>query len=125
MTGFPSCAFSACRWVPDATTIWLFRERLVKAGAIKRLFERFDQPMGDAGYIAMGGQLVDVSLVAAPKQRNTESEKADIKAGRIPKAWKKKPAKLRQKDRDARPPRPNGRVPFRNRMNGLLTINGQ
>ncbi len=88
--------------VPDATTIWLFRERLVKAGAIKRLFDRFDQAVRDAGYIPMGGQLVDATLVAAPKQRNTESEKADIKAGRVPEAWKKKPAKLRQKDRDAR-----------------------
>jgi transposase len=68
--------------VPDATTIWLFRERLVKAGAIKRLFGRFDQAVRDAGCIPMGGQLVDATLVAAPKQRNTKSEKADIKAGR-------------------------------------------
>mgnify|MGYP001815494667 CR=1 FL=1 len=88
--------------VPDATTIWLFRERLVKAGASKRLFERFDQAVRNAGYIAMSGQIVDASLVAAPKQRNTESEKADLEAGRIPEAWQKKPAKLRQKDRDAR-----------------------
>lgn len=28
--------------VPDATTLWLFRERLVKAKAIDRLFARFD-----------------------------------------------------------------------------------
>ncbi len=88
--------------VPDATTIWLFRERLVRAGAIKRLFDRFDQAVRNAGYIPMSGQIVDASLVAAPKQRNTEEEKADIKAGRIPEAWKKRPAKLRQKDRDAR-----------------------
>lgn len=27
---------------PDAKTIWLFRERLTKAGAITALFERFD-----------------------------------------------------------------------------------
>jgi hypothetical protein len=71
-------------------------------GAIKALFERFDQAVRDAGYIAMSGQIVDASLVAAPKQRNTEGEKADLKAGRIPEAWKEKPAKLRQKDRDAR-----------------------
>ncbi len=37
-----------------------------------------------------------------PKQRNTDDEKADIKAGKIPDSWKDKPAKLRQKDRDAR-----------------------
>ena len=50
----------------------------------------------------MGGQIIDASIIAAPKQRNTEGEKADIKAGRIPEAWTDKPAKLAQKDRDAR-----------------------
>jgi len=50
----------------------------------------------------MSGQIVDSSLVAAPKQRNTKEEKDDIKAGHIPDAWKDKPTKLRQKDRDAR-----------------------
>ena len=29
--------------VPDATTLWLFREKLAKAGLIEKLFERFDQ----------------------------------------------------------------------------------
>ena len=50
----------------------------------------------------MGGQIVDATVVAAPKQRNSDAEKADIKAGKVPEAWKNKPAKLRQKDRDAR-----------------------
>ena len=50
----------------------------------------------------MSGQIVDATLVAAPKQRNSEAEKADIKEGRVPAAWKDKPAKLAQKDRDAR-----------------------
>ena len=35
-------------------------------------------------------------------QRNTDDEKKAIKEGRIPQDWKDKPAKLRQKDRDAR-----------------------
>jgi IS5 family transposase len=88
--------------VPDARTIWLFREKLTKAGAIQPLFARFDEVLRAAGYIAMGGQIVDASLVAAPKQRNTDDEKDAIKQGRIPEKWKAKPAKLRQKDRDAR-----------------------
>ena len=33
---------------------------------------------------------------------NTDGEKADIRAGRIPEGWKDKSAKLAQKDRDAR-----------------------
>jgi len=88
--------------VPDATTIWLFRERLVKARAIEKLFTRFDAVLKDKGYLAMGGQIVDASVVPAPKQRNTEQEKTAIKEGRIPESWKDKPAKLRHKDRDAR-----------------------
>jgi transposase, IS5 family len=88
--------------VPDANTIWTFREALKRAGAVDALFARFDATLREAGYLAMGGQIVDASIVAAPKQRNTEAEKAAIKAGRIPESWAGKPAKLRQKDRDAR-----------------------
>jgi len=88
--------------VPDAKTIWLFREHLTQAGAVENLFTRFDKYLSKAGYLAMGGQIVDATIIAAPRQRNTDSEKADIKAGKIPDDWKDKPAKLRQKDRDAR-----------------------
>jgi IS5 family transposase len=88
--------------IPDARTIWLFREKLTKAGSIGPLFERFDATLRQSGYIAMSGQIVDASLIAAPRQRNTNEEKAAIKEGRTPDDWKEKPAKLRQKDRDAR-----------------------
>jgi IS5 family transposase len=88
--------------VPDARTIWLFREKLTKAGAIGPLFERFDAMLRQSGYIAMSGQIVDASLIAAPRQRNAEDEKKAIKDGRVPDDWKEKPAKLRHKDRDAR-----------------------
>ena len=87
---------------PDAKTVWLFREHLSQARAVEKLFARFDKHLTKAGYLAMGGQIVDASLVAAPKQRNGDGEKADIKAGKVPQAWKDKPAKLAQKDRDAR-----------------------
>ena len=50
----------------------------------------------------MSGQIVDASLIVAPRQRNTEDETKAIKEGRIPDQWKAKPTKLRHKDRDAR-----------------------
>ena len=87
---------------PDAKTIWLFREHLIQAGAVDKLFARFDKHLARAGYLAMGGQIIDASIISAPKQRNTDGERVDIKAGRVPRAWKDKPAKLAQKDRDAR-----------------------
>ena len=92
--------------VPDANSIWNFREALTRAviggvPAIEALFRRFEAQLSAAGYIAMGGQIVDATVVAAPKQRNTEDESL-LKGGRIPEAWAAKPAKLAQKDRDAR-----------------------
>ena len=50
----------------------------------------------------MSGQIIDASIIAAPRQRNTDAEKSDLKEGRIPEAWAAKPKKLAQKDRDAR-----------------------
>jgi IS5 family transposase len=88
--------------VPDARTIWLFRERLTKAHALKKLFDRFDHYLRERGYIAMSGQIVDASLVAAPRQRNTNEEQEMIKEGIIPSQWRNKPAKLSHKDCDAR-----------------------
>ena len=41
--------------VPDAKTIWWFREQLVQAGAMEELFRRFDESLCEAGYLAMGG----------------------------------------------------------------------
>ena len=70
--------------VPDAKTIWLFREHLSQARAGENLFARFDKHLTKAGYLAMGGQIVDATIVAAPKQRNSDGEKADIKAGEVP-----------------------------------------
>jgi transposase, IS5 family len=86
--------------VPDANTIWTFRETLKKANAVDVLFRRFDEALRASGYLAMGGQIIDAAIVAAPK--HTGEEKNAIKQGRIPDGWKDKPAKLRQKDRDAR-----------------------
>jgi IS5 family transposase len=88
--------------VPDETTIWRFREALTLAGAMTRLFARFDEHLRQAGYLAMGGQIIDASIVAAPRQRMTEDEKRIVKGGGIPEDWRARPRKLAQKDRDAR-----------------------
>jgi transposase, IS5 family len=88
---------------PDANTIRLFREKLTEAGALDTLFADFDRQLKERGYLAMGGQIVDGTLVAAPKQRNTQAEKDAIKAGkRAGEIWPDEPAKAAQKDTDAR-----------------------
>jgi IS5 family transposase len=88
--------------VPDAKTIWLYRERFSKNGLIDRLFSKFGEILVNQGYLAMGGQIVDASIVQAPRQRMTKAEKEQVKKGEIPKDWQTKPNKLAQKDRDAR-----------------------
>ena len=88
---------------PDANTIRLFRERLTRVGAMDTLFAAFDRQLRERGYLPMGGQIVDATLVAAPKQRNTKAGKEAIKAGRTAaEIWPDEPARAAQKDTDAR-----------------------
>src|SRR6267142_1877758 len=98
--------------IPDGTTLWLFREKLAKAGLIEKLFDRFDQHLAAQGYMARGGQMVDATIVPVPKQRNRRDENETVKAGGTPAEWEKKPAKLRQKDRDARWTKKHGKSFF-------------
>ncbi len=86
--------------VPDAKTIWLFREQLVRAGAIERLFARFDAALREQGLLAMGGQIVDATVIQARPARLTAEEKAAVRRGEEPEGWI--PARRAQIDRDAR-----------------------
>jgi IS5 family transposase len=79
--------------VPDAKTLWLYREALAKAGAVEKLFDLFDGYLKAKGYLAMGGQIIDATIVSAPRQRNSRDDNATVKAGKTPEEWEKKPAK--------------------------------
>lgn len=88
---------------PDENTIRHFRNRLTETGTLKRVMKAFDRRLREKGYVPMAGQIVDASLVPAPKQRNTEAEKAAIKAGKTAKEiWPDEPNKAAQKDTHAR-----------------------
>ena len=90
--------------VPDAKTIWLFRDNLSKSGAEKELFTLFSAQMELLGIITREGSIIDASFVEVPRQRNTREENEMIKAGKIPEEWEdsENVNKLRQKDTDAR-----------------------
>ena len=88
--------------VPDAKTLWLFREQLARHGLIDKLFQRFDEQLWVSGLMPKGGQIVDASLVNVPKNRNTRDENKQIKEGKTPDGWDDKPNMKRQKDEDAR-----------------------
>ena len=88
--------------VPDGTTIRRLPEAPVRTGAVEKPFARSDAHPGDAGYPAMGGQTVDATIVAAPRQRMTDAGKEIVRGGGIPADWQANPRKPAQKDRDAR-----------------------
>mgnify|MGYP001801153675 CR=1 FL=1 len=94
--------------VPDAKTVWSFRERLRQAELVEPLFEQFGAYLNATGYQAQCGQIVDATLVPVPKQRNSRDDNATIKAGKVPDDWHDQPPKLAQKDVDARWTKKNG-----------------
>ena len=88
--------------VPDAKTIWLFRERLKETGVYNEVFELFTQQMEAQRVITRNGSIVDASFADAPRQRNTREENKKIKEGEGEDLWKDNVHKCRQKDKDAR-----------------------
>jgi IS5 family transposase len=102
--------YSFCRFlgllpednIPDAKTIWLFREQLVQHQLTETLFDRFNQQLDQKGYQARKGQIVDASFVDVPRQRNNREENAQIKAGEVPERFEENDHVKAQKDMDAR-----------------------
>jgi transposase, IS5 family len=86
--------------VPDAKTIWLYREQLARVGAVEKLFARFDALLRAKGWLAMGGQIIDATVIEARRPRLTQAEKDTIKGGGPPSQWT--PARRAQIDRDGR-----------------------
>ena len=87
--------------VPDAKTIWNFRDKLAHGGMIEKLFEKLDKQLDHDGITVHKGKMIDATIVEAPIQRNTREENQQIKKGEIPSEWKDQPDKLKQKDTDA------------------------
>lgn len=86
--------------VPDAKTIWLFREELGKLKLTRKLFDQFARVLDEKGLKAKKGQIVDASIVNVPIQRNSREQNKKLKENEIPKEWNKNVE--RQKDPDAK-----------------------
>lgn len=96
--------------VPDAKTIWLFRDKLTSKGLVEKLFSLLDKQLDKDGIIVNKGKIVDATIVEVPIQRNSRSENQQLKEGSIPKEWSQQ--KLRQKDTDAKWVSHNGKNHF-------------
>lgn len=84
--------------VPDATTVWRFRERLKELGLLESVFDHFDDFLAAEGFEARPGQIIDAAIVPVPIPRNRRQENDRLKNGEVPEDWGE--AKRAQKDVD-------------------------
>ena len=64
---------------PDRRTIWTFKARLIKAGAIERIFGSVSLQFDRDAYIGRGGQMVDASIVPVHKQTLNKDGKTIVR----------------------------------------------
>jgi IS5 family transposase len=86
--------------VPDANTIWAFREKMGELGIAGKLFARFEEFLCQAGFNAQCGQIIDATIVKVPIRRDSREINDKVKKGEYVDEWT--PAARAQKDIDAR-----------------------
>ena len=75
--------------VPDARTMWLFQDSIIKKNLEYKLFERFHKYLDSLGlFVANGGRIIDSTFMEVPRQRNTREENERIKSGGGEELWK-------------------------------------
>lgn len=73
--------------VPDARTVWAFREALKEHNLVDSLFDKFNDTLTGEGVEMKSGQIIDATFVPIPVQRNNKDDNATIKAGGVPANW--------------------------------------
>lgn len=63
--------------IPDFTTIWRFRERLIKANLLDEIFERILEQLDKRNVILRKGTLVDATLVQAARKKKQKKNNGD------------------------------------------------
>jgi len=93
------CGLRDSSSIPDEKTVWVFRERIDKTGGADELFEAVHQQIQAHGFIARGGQIIDATLVSAPRQHFSKADKEILEQDATPADWT--PAQRQQKDTEA------------------------
>jgi IS5 family transposase len=95
------CRLDGALHIPDARTLWSFKQRLAKGGlGGQTIFDAVSQQLQAHGYIPRGGQIVDASIVQAPITQTKSEEREALNQGKAPEGWDAK--RLAHTDRDAR-----------------------
>ena len=80
--------------IPDFTTIWRFRERLIKANLLDEIFEDFLKVLDEKNVILRKGTLIDATLVQAARKPKKKHDKQDNKTSKTAR-------QMAQQDHDA------------------------
>jgi IS5 family transposase len=95
------CRLDGALHIPDARTLWSFKQRLAQGGLGGRaIFDAVSLQLQQHGYIPRGGQIVDASIVQAPITQAKSEEREALNEGRAPEGWSSK--RLQHTDCDAR-----------------------
>ena len=68
--------------IPDFTTIWRFRERLIKTGLHTRIFDEVLKQLDAKNVILRRGTLVDATIVRSARTKNKETDRDDDTSSR-------------------------------------------
>jgi IS5 family transposase len=98
--------------VPDAKSLWAFKELLKPDDLAKTLFLRFDAFLRENGFEAQQGQIVDATIVRVRIRRDTPEVNEQIKNGDGANVKEWSDNARRQKDIDARWAKKNGKSFF-------------
>ena len=64
--------------VPDFSTVWLFRERLIKSGKSKDLWKELQRQMEEKGYAVKEGSIQDATFITSdPGQKRKKKDQED------------------------------------------------
>lgn len=95
------CRLDGALHIPDARTLWAFKQRLAQGGLGGRaIFEAVSVQLQQHGYLPRGGQIVDASIVQAPIAQVRSHEREALNEGKTPEGWSSK--RIQHTDRDAR-----------------------
>ena len=72
--------------VPDAKTVWVFRERLKPLGLVDVLFARFDEQLAQRGHVAKSGHMIDATPSTGSGQALSKPRASAITARRTPRS---------------------------------------
>ncbi|BEU98739.1 hypothetical protein ACDW_44450 (plasmid) [Acidovorax sp. DW039] len=79
------CRLDGALHIPDARTLWAFRQRLAQGGlGGKAIFETLSQQLQHHGLIPRGGQIEDASIVQAPITQANAKEREALNRGDAP-----------------------------------------